>query len=90
MLTQKVVVMNASGLHARPANMFVKEAIRHTGCNVFIHKDGKTFNGKSIVSVLSACVKCGTEIELAADGKDEAAALQDMVNAVNSRLGEDA
>ena len=44
--------------------------------------------GKSIVSVLSACVKCGTEIELVADGNDEAQALQDMASAVNSGLGE--
>ena len=49
---------------------------------------GKTYMGKSIVSVLSACVKCGTEIELVADGNDEAQALQDMVSAVNSGLGE--
>ena len=74
MVSQKVTVMNASGLHARPANAFVK--------------DGKTYMGKSIVSVLSACVKCGTEIELVADGNDEAQALQDMVSAVNSGLGE--
>ena len=52
------------------------------------NKDGKTYMGKSIVSVLSACVKCGTEIELVADGNDEAQALQDMVSAVNSGLGE--
>lgn len=58
------------------------------GCNILIKKDGKTYMGKSIVSVLSACVKCGTEIELVADGNDEAQALQDMVSAVNSGLGE--
>ena len=34
--------MNASGLHARPANAFVKEAVRHAGCNILIKKDGKT------------------------------------------------
>ena len=84
MVSQKVTVMNASGLHARPA----KEAVRHAGCNILIKKDGKTYMGKSIVSVLSACVKCGTEIELVADGNDEAQALQDMVSAVNSGLGE--
>ena len=84
MVSQKVTVMNASGLHARPANAFVKEAV----CNILIKKDGKTYMGKSIVSVLSACVKCGTEIELVADGNDEAQALQDMVSAVNSGLGE--
>ena len=83
MVSQKVTVMNASGLHARPANAFVKEAVRHAGCNILIKKDGKTY-----VSVLSACVKCGTEIELVADGNDEAQALQDMVSAVNSGLGE--
>ena len=66
MVSQKVTVMNASGLHARPANAFVKEAVRHAGCNILIKKDGKTYMGKSIVSVLSACVKCGTEIELVA------------------------
>lgn len=88
MVSQKVTVMNASGLHARPANAFVKEAVRHVGCNILIKKDGKTYMGKSIVSVLSACVKCGTEIELVADGNDEAQALQDMVSAVNSGLGE--
>ena len=85
MVSQKVTVMNASGLHARPANAFVKEAVRHAGCNILIKKDGKTYMGKS---VLSACVKCGTEIELVADGNDEAQALQDMVSAVNSGLGE--
>ena len=83
MVSQKVTVMNASGLHARPANAFVKEAVRHAGCNILIKKDGKTYMGKSIVSV-----QCGTEIELVADGTDEAQALQDMVNAVNSGLGE--
>ena len=42
MVSQKVTVMNASGLHARPANAFVKEAVRHAGCNILIKKDGKT------------------------------------------------
>lgn len=88
MQTQKIIVRNASGLHARPANMFVKEAIRHTGCDILIRKDGKSYSGKSIVSVLSACVKCGAEIELVASGADEAQALQDMVAAVESGLGE--
>ena len=43
MVSQKVTVMNASGLHARPANAFVKEAVRHAGCNILIKKDGKTY-----------------------------------------------
>lgn len=88
MQTQKITVHNASGLHARPANMFVKEAVRHAGCNIFVRKNGRNYNGKSIVSVLSACIKCGTEIELVAEGENEAQALADMVAAVESGLGE--
>jgi phosphocarrier protein len=88
MISQKVIVLNESGLHARPANVFVKEAIKHKTCTISIKKDGEIFNGKSIVSLLSACVKCGTEIELIADGEQEEEALRDMVAAVNSHLGE--
>ena len=113
MVSQKVTVMNASGLHARPANAFVKEAVRHAGCNILIKKDGKTYmvtasslrvrsgagtnfsqigslkNGATVkVESIANGVKCGTEIELVADGTDEAQALQDMVSAVNSGLGE--
>ena len=86
--SEKGAGRNAWGRHAGPAKAVVKEAVRHAGCNSLIKKDGKTYMGKSIVSVLSACVKCGTEIELVADGNDEAQALQDMVSAVNSGLGE--
>lgn len=88
MVSQKVTVKNASGLHARPANVFVKEAIRYPGCNILFKKDGRTFVGKSLVAVLSACVKCGTEIELIADGADEETALRAMVAAVEAGLGE--
>ena len=41
MASKTVTVGSAVGLHARPANQFVKEAIRHSGCNVFIEKDGR-------------------------------------------------
>ena len=88
MVSQKVTVMNASGLHARPANAFVKEAVRHAGCNILIKKDSKTYMGKSIVSVTLRLRevrygdRAGRRRQL-----DEAQALQDMVNAVNSGLG---
>lgn len=88
MICETVKIVNETGLHARPANVFVKEAISHKGCAISIQKDGRQFNGKSIVSVLSACVKCGNEIKIVADGEGEEEALRDMVAAVNSGLGE--
>ena len=47
-----------------------------------------TANAKSVLSVLGACVKCGDEIEFVCDGDDESEALQALINAVDSGLGE--
>ncbi|MDR1765266.1 MAG: HPr family phosphocarrier protein [Lachnospiraceae bacterium] len=87
MINKTVTVKNPTGLHARPAAAFVKEASRHK-CSVLIKKDGRSFNGKSIISVLSACITCGTKIELETDGEGESQALDDIVAAVESGLGE--
>ena len=87
MVKQEIVVNNQSGLHARPANEFVKMAA-HYPCKVTLAKGSKNYNGKSIVSVLSACVKCGSSIEIVCDGEQEEDALRDLVQAVKSGLGE--
>ena len=87
MVKKKVLVHNINGLHARPANIFVKTAQRYL-CKVCFEKDGRSFNGKSIVNVLSACIKCGAEIEIICDGQDEEEALTAMVAEVESGLGE--
>ena len=90
MVSQIVEVKNASGLHARPANVFVKEALSHKGCKITFKKEGedRVFQARSMVSVIQAVVKCGTRIEIFAEGEDEEAALQAMVEAVASGLGE--
>lgn len=87
MVKQEVHVWNKTGLHARPANEFVKTAAQFP-CQVTLSKAGKRYNGKSIVSVLSACIKCGTVIEIACEGEREEEALHSMVQAVESGLGE--
>ena len=87
MVKQEVNVNNEAGLHARPANVFVKTAAQFP-FNVRISKGGKLFNGKSMVSVLSACVKCDTMIEVICDGEREEEALAAIVQAVESGLGE--
>jgi phosphocarrier protein len=88
MTSENVTVINKTGLHARPANVFVKTAARHNGCEISIKKDGKLYNCKSIVSVLSASVKCGTAIELIANGDGEEQAIRDLKAAVQDGLGE--
>lgn len=49
---------------------------------------GGTANAKSVLSVLGACIKSGTEIELVCEGEDEELALKTLVDAIESGLGE--
>ena len=87
MVSQKVKIQLKFGLHARPAGVLAKLAQQYVS-DVKIRISDKTFNGKSIMGVLSTGAKYGSEIELVCDGKDEVKALRELVDAVNSGLGE--
>lgn len=87
MVSKKIIIPNPSGLHARPAGTFVKTA-GHYKSTVNIIKNGKTYNAKSILTILSACIKCQEEIELEVSGPDENEALTAIVSAVKNGLGE--
>ena len=87
MVSQRVVIKNPTGLHLRPAGILCKEAMKFKSLITFSFRE-ITANAKSVLSVLGACVKCGDEIELVCDGDDEAEALQALINAVDSGLGE--
>ncbi|MGN0307058.1 MAG: HPr family phosphocarrier protein [Lachnospiraceae bacterium] len=87
MVSQKVVIKNPTGLHLRPAGNLCKEAMQYKSLITFTYR-GNTANAKSVLSVLGACIKCGDEIELICEGEDEVQALQALVTAVDSGLGE--
>ena len=87
MISRKVTVKNPTGLHLRPAGNLCKEAIKYKSLLTFRYKDG-TANAKSVLSVLGACVKCGEEIELICEGVDEEQALEALVKAIESGLGD--
>ena len=91
MTTIRVVVRNPSGLHARPAALFVRTAGQF-GSKVTVANPaaGKgPVDAKSILSVLTLGVSSGTEIEVAAEGGDAEAALAAIRDAVENGLGED-
>lgn len=88
MYQKKVVVRNHSGLHARPANQFIKAAIPFKS-EILIESCEKRYNAKSIISILQACIQCGTEITIIANGEDEHAAVENLCAAVASGLGEE-
>ena len=78
MVSGKAVIMYAQGLHARPANQFVKECQRYE-CEITIVSKGKSINAKSILGVLSAGISCGSEIEIACNCQDEGQALSGLL-----------
>lgn len=87
MVSQKVTVLNPTGLHLRPTGNLCKEAMRYRSLITFHFKEN-TANAKSVLSVLGACVKCGDEIEFVCEGEDETEALHSIVKLVESGLGE--
>ena len=87
MVSQKVVIKNPTGLHLRPAGILCKEAMRFKSLITFTFR-GNTANAKSVLSVLGACIKSGSEIELICEGEDEEEALCTVVEAVENGLGE--
>lgn len=87
MVRKKVVIQNPTGLHLRPAGVLCKTAMQFKA-SVKFSFDNTTANAKSVLSVLGACVKSGDEIEIFCDGADEEEALEAMIEAVESGLGE--
>ena len=87
MLSSTIVIGNPSGLHMRPAGIFVK-ACTPFKSDVKFDIRGKSYNSKSMINVLSAAVKCGDEITLNIEGEDEQACMDAVIAAIKSGLGE--
>jgi catabolite repression HPr-like protein len=83
MVEKKVEVKLKSGLQARPAAMFVQEANRFSS-EIFLEKDGKKVNAKSIMGLMSLAVGTGSEVTISAAGHDEA----DAIEALSKFIGQ--
>lgn len=87
MLSKKLTVINPSGLHLRPAGVLSQTAMKFK-CDVIIECGEKKIVAKSVLNVMAAGIKKGTEINLICDGEDEAAAMETLTKAIESGLGE--
>ncbi|MFJ5623409.1 HPr family phosphocarrier protein [Peribacillus loiseleuriae] len=74
MVEKQVEVRLKTGLQARPAALFVQEANRFKS-DVFLEKDGRKVNAKSIMGLMSLAIGSGTIIQLIVDGRDEEEAI---------------
>jgi len=87
MITEKVIILNETGLHARPASVFVNTAAKFKS-DLTIQKDGKKVNAKSILSVLGLGVSKGTELTISAEGPDEEEAVSKLVQLIKQGINE--
>ncbi|HET7746026.1 MAG TPA: HPr family phosphocarrier protein [Vicinamibacteria bacterium] len=89
MIARDVRIVNRLGLHARAAARFVHLANRYRS-RITLTRDARTMDGKSILGILLLAAGPGTVLRLAADGEDEAAAVDALSALVGSRFGEEA
>lgn len=87
MISRDIVISNASGLHARPATFFIQKANSYKS-SIWIEKEDRKVNAKSLLGVLSLGIAKGMTITLIADGLDENAAIAGLVELVDSGFSE--
>lgn len=83
MFYKDVTVENQVGLHARPATFFIQKANEFKS-SIWVEKEERRVNAKSLLGVLSLGIVGGTSIRVIADGRDEEAAVEALVKLVNS------
>ena len=87
MFSKEVEVLNQVGLHARPAPFFIQKANEFKS-SIWVEKDERKVNAKSLLGVLSLGITKGTTIKLIADGTDEEEAVVTLVNLIASNFTE--
>ena len=87
MFVKDVVVKNQVGLHARPATFFIQKANEFKS-SIWVEKEERRVNGKSLLGVLSLGIIGGTSIRISADGPDEETAVNSLVALVESQFTE--
>ena len=87
MFVKDVVVQNKVGLHARPGTFFIQKANEFKS-SIWVEKEERRVNAKSLLGVLSLGIVGGTAIRIIADGSDEQAAVEGLVTLVESGFAE--
>ena len=84
MISKDVVISNQVGLHARPATFFIQKANEYKA-SIWVEKDDRRVNAKSLLGVLSLGIVKGTAITISADGSDE----EEAVAALSALIASD-
>ena len=87
MISKEVVINNQVGLHARPATFFIQKANEFKS-SIWVEKEERRVNAKSLLGVLSLGIVKGTTINLIADGADEETAVETLCAMIASDFTE--
>ncbi|MEQ6289677.1 HPr family phosphocarrier protein [Vogesella sp. GCM10023246] len=87
MQKQQIEIINKLGLHARASSKFTQTASRFRA-EVWIARNGRRVNGKSIMGVMMLAAAKGALVDLETNGEDEDAAMAALVELINNRFDE--
>jgi len=87
MYEKKATIMKQVGLHARPATFLIQKA-NEFKCSIWIEKDDRRVNAKSLLGVLSLGVAQGATVSIIADGVDEVQAVNTLCDLIDSDFAE--
>ena len=87
MIKQDIQIINKLGLHARASTRLTQTASQFP-CEIWIERNNRRVNAKSIMGVMMLAASNGSTITLETDGKQEGEAMTALVNLINSRFGE--
>lgn len=87
MFSKEVLVSNQVGLHARPATFFIQKANEFKS-SIWVEKDERRVNAKSLLGVLSLGITRGVNINIVADGADKEQAVMALVELISSNFAE--
>ncbi len=82
---KKVELVNKTGLHARPASLFVQKA-NNFKSDIKVEYDGKEVNAKSILSIMGLGAGCGAQVTIKADGEDAEEAVKELVDLIENEM----
>lgn len=74
MVSKIIKITDEQGLHMRPATIF-SQAMAGFKSNIQVKCKGNSYDAKSVMMLMTACIKCGDEIEIVAEGSDEQEAI---------------
>jgi phosphocarrier protein len=88
MIERKVTIANKTGIHARPASIFVKTATGFKS-DITVYKGTAKASAKSLINILALGLSKDVELTIAASGEDENEAVNALAELVNSKFGEE-